>query len=109
MKILRLCATLFSFGIVALGMLGIASPPVLLEFAQSLLVPPALYGVAAVRIAFGVLLLAVAGEARMPRALRVLCSPGCSRPSWEFCRSTRRSRGFRSMGWGYSGLLRRCL
>jgi uncharacterized membrane protein YidH (DUF202 family) len=72
MKILRLCATLFSFGIVALGMLGIASPSVLLELAQSLLVPPALYGVAAVRIVFGVLLLAVAGEARMPRALRVL-------------------------------------
>jgi hypothetical protein len=72
MKILRLCATLFSLALSGLGLLGVVSPSVLLEFARSLLLPPALYGVAGVRVTFGVLLVVVAGGSRMPRLLQVL-------------------------------------
>jgi hypothetical protein len=72
MKILRLCATLFSLGLAGLGLLGVASPSVLLEFGRSLLLPPALYGVAGVRVAFGVLLVVIAGGSRMPRTVRVI-------------------------------------
>ncbi|MEJ8836873.1 hypothetical protein [Ramlibacter sp. AN1133] len=72
MKILRLCATLFSLGLAGVGLLGVAFPTLLLEFAQSLLLPPALYGVAVVRVAFGVLLVVVAAGSRMPRTLRAV-------------------------------------
>jgi hypothetical protein len=72
MKILRLCATLFSLGIAGLGVLGIAAPSLLLELGRSLLLPPALYGVAAVRVAFGVLLIVIAAGSRMPRTLRLI-------------------------------------
>ena len=72
MKILKLVATLMSLAIAGLGVLGIAAPSVLLEFARSLLAPPALYWVAAVRVLFGALLISVATESRMPRTLRVI-------------------------------------
>ena len=72
MNILKFLATLMSLAIASLGVLGVAAPGVLLEFAGSLLVPPALYGVAAVRIVFGALLVLVATESRMPRTLRVI-------------------------------------
>ena len=72
MNILKFLATLMSLAIAGLGVLGVAAPGVLLEFAGSLLVPPALYGVAAVRVVFGALLVLVATESRMPRTLRVI-------------------------------------
>ena len=60
-------------GLVAtIGLLGMVAPLLLLEFARSLLMPSAIYFVAAVRIAFGALLLWVAPASRMPRTLRVL-------------------------------------
>ncbi len=61
-----------SLAIAGLGVLGVAAPALRLEFAGSLLAPPALYGVAAVRVVFGVLLVLVATESRTPRALRVI-------------------------------------
>jgi hypothetical protein len=55
-----------------LGLVGVAAPAVLLELARSLIVPPALYGVAVVRVAFGVLLILVATGSRLPRTLRLV-------------------------------------
>jgi hypothetical protein len=72
MKILKLVATLMSLAVVGLGILGISAPAVLLELGRSLLSPAALYGVAAVRVVFGGLLISVATASRLPRALRVI-------------------------------------
>lgn len=72
MKILRLFATLVSLGIAVLGVVGAAFPSLLLHLGQSLLLPPALYGVAGVRVAFGILLFVVAAGSRMPQILRVV-------------------------------------
>ena len=72
MKVLKLVATLMSLAVVGLGVLGISAPAVLLEFVRSLLAPPALYGVAAVRVVFGGLLISVATASRLPRTLRVI-------------------------------------
>ena len=72
MKFLKLVATLMSLAVVGLGVLGISAPAVLLEFGRSLLAPPALYGVAAVRVVFGGLLISVATASRLPRTLRVI-------------------------------------
>ena len=58
--------------IVVIGLLGIAAPSLLLDFGRSLQTPGALYAVAAVRVAFGVLLFCVAPVSRVPRVLRVL-------------------------------------
>ena len=71
MRALKLFAVALSLAIACLGLVGIAAPGVLLEFARCLLVPPALYGVAAVRVGFGALLIAVAAASRMPTVLRV--------------------------------------
>lgn len=72
MKPLKLLATAISLAIACLGGLGVAAPSVLLEFGRSILTPPALYWVAAVRVVFGALLILVATESRIPRALRVI-------------------------------------
>lgn len=72
MKLLRLVATVMSLAIAGLGILGLAAPAVLLETARSLLSPPALYWVAAVRVVFGALLILVAATSRVPRTLRVI-------------------------------------
>jgi hypothetical protein len=71
MHTLKLLAIALSLAIACLGLLGMTAPGVLLEFARLLLVPPALYGVAAVRLGFGALLIAIAGASRMPTTLRV--------------------------------------
>ncbi len=72
MKVLKLVTTLMSLAIAGLGVLGFVAPAVLLEFGRSLLAPPTLYWVAAVRVAFGALLILVATQSRMPRTLRVI-------------------------------------
>ena len=61
-----------SLAISVLGVVGIVAPAVFTEFGRSLLAPPALYWVAAVRVAFGALLILVATESRMPRTLLVI-------------------------------------
>ncbi|MEO8653833.1 MAG: hypothetical protein ABI409_06895 [Ramlibacter sp.] len=63
---------MMSLAIAGLGLLGVAAPVVLLEFGRALLAPPALYGVAAVRVVFGLLVLLVAADSRMPGILRVI-------------------------------------
>ena len=72
MKILKVVATLMSLAIAGLGVVGLVAPAVLLEFGRSMLAPPALYWVAAVRVVFGALLILVATQSRMPRTLRVI-------------------------------------
>ena len=72
MQFLKLVATLMSLAVLGLGVLGVAAPGVLLEFGRSLLAPPALYGLAAVRVVFGGLLISVAMASRLPRTLRVI-------------------------------------
>ena len=72
MRVLKLLAAALNLAIACVGLVGVAAPGVLLDFVRSLLVPPALYGVAAGRIGFGGLLVAVAAGSRMPTFLRVL-------------------------------------
>src|SRR5688572_47580 len=72
MKALKLVTTVMSLAISGVGVLGIVAPAVLLEFGRSLLAPPALYWVAAVRIVFGALLILVATESRLPRTVLVI-------------------------------------
>jgi hypothetical protein len=69
---MRALASAVALIIAALGVLGVVSPTLLLELARPLLSPVALYVVAAVRVAFGVVLWFAASGARMPRALRIL-------------------------------------
>jgi hypothetical protein len=65
-------AAVLGVAIAVLGVVGIATPSVLLEFGQSLQTPGTLYIVAAVRIMFGVVLILAAPGSRMPRTLRVI-------------------------------------
>lgn len=58
--------------IAALGVVGILAPSGLVWIAQQFVTPGALYVVAAVRVAFGLVLISVASASRAPQALRVL-------------------------------------
>jgi hypothetical protein len=69
---MRVLASTIALVIAALGLLGVASPSLLLDLVRPLLSPVALYVVAAVRVAFGVLLWMVASGSRMPRTLHTL-------------------------------------
>ena len=72
MLLMKLLAVLFAAAIAAIGLVGMVAPSLLLEFGRSLQSATALFIVAAIRIVFGVLLLAVAPASRMPRTLRIL-------------------------------------
>ena len=72
MKLLKLLATLLSLGIAALGMVGVIAPDLLLQLAHVAILPPAIYGVAVIRVVFGALLMLVASGSRLPRTLRVV-------------------------------------
>lgn len=72
MKILKLLATTVCLAMAALGTVGVMAPNLLLEVAQFLLLPPAIYWVAVIRVAFGALLFLVAPASRLPRTLRVV-------------------------------------
>ena len=69
---MKVVAILAGALIAAIGIVGVAMPPVLLDFARSLQTSAALYVVVAVRVAFGALLIFVAPVSRMPRTLRVI-------------------------------------
>jgi len=71
-KLLKLLATVVSLGIAALGVVGVIAPDLLLQFAHVVILPPAIYGVAVIRVAFGALLMLVASGSRVPRTLRVV-------------------------------------
>jgi hypothetical protein len=72
MKLPKLLATVMALLIAAIGVVGVASPSVLLAFGQSLQTPSALLVAAALRIIFGAVLVWVASASRMPRTLRVI-------------------------------------
>ena len=72
MRSAKILTTALGLIIVAIGVLGVATPSVLLEFGQSLQTTNALYIVAAVRVMFGTVLLWVAPASRTPGILRVL-------------------------------------
>ena len=69
---MKVVAILAGALIAAIGIVGVAMPPVLLDFARSLQTSAALYVIVAVRVAFGALLIFVAPVSRMPRTLRVI-------------------------------------
>jgi hypothetical protein len=58
--------------IAGIGVIGVVAPSLLLDLGRSLLSANGLYAIAAVRVAFGLLLLFVARFSRMPRTLRVV-------------------------------------
>ena len=58
--------------IAGVGAVGVAEPAVLVWIAQHASTPGAFYAVAAIRIAFGAVLISVAPESRAPRGLRLL-------------------------------------
>jgi hypothetical protein len=57
---------------VAVGIVGILAPSAILTLTGPLLTLTALYVIAAIRIAFGLILLGTAGRSRAPMTLRVL-------------------------------------
>ena len=58
--------------ICAVGIIGVAAPSVLVSLAQHFVTAGPFYVVAAVRVAFGILLISVAATTRSPRAIRIL-------------------------------------
>jgi hypothetical protein len=67
-------ALAFAFGlaIAIVGAVGILAPSSLVWIAQHFVTSGTFYALAAVRVAFGLLLISVASASRAPRALRVL-------------------------------------
>jgi hypothetical protein len=69
---LNVAVMMIGVAVAGLGLVGLVAPAQLLDFGRSLLTETGLYVVAAVRVAFGLLLLFAARLSRMPRTLRVL-------------------------------------
>jgi hypothetical protein len=69
---LNVAVAIIGVVIAGVGVVGVLAPSLLLDLGRSLLTSSGLYTVAAIRIAFGVLLLLVASLSRMPRTLRVI-------------------------------------
>ena len=72
MPIANLLAMALGFVVAATGVLGVAAPSALLELGRSLQSASALYVAAAVRVAFGAILIWAAPNSRTPRTLRIL-------------------------------------
>lgn len=72
MPIANILATALGFVVAAIGVLGIAAPSVLVEYARLLQSTDALHVVAAVRILFGVIIFWAAPNSRTPRIFRAL-------------------------------------
>lgn len=56
----------------AIGIVGLANPALLLKATNFTLTSTGLYVVAAIRVAFGLVLMGAAAASRMPRTLRIL-------------------------------------
>ncbi len=69
---MRPLAVVVALAIVALGLIGVAAPDTLLDISRHLVTRPGLYAVAAFRVAYGALLIAIARGSRMPRTVRVV-------------------------------------
>jgi uncharacterized membrane protein len=65
-------AFVFGLCIIAVGAVGILAPPGLVWIARHSVTSGAFYVLAAVRVAFGLVLISVAPASRAPKALRVL-------------------------------------
>ena len=72
MPIANFLAMALAFVVAAIGVLGVTAPAVLLEFGRSLQSTGALLVVAALRVAFGAILLWAAPDSRTPRTLRII-------------------------------------
>ena len=72
MLALNVAAMTIGLAVAGLGCVGLVVPSLLVDFGNSLLTQTSLYIVAAVRVAFGLLLLFAARVSRMPRALRAI-------------------------------------
>ena len=72
MPIANIFAMVLGFVVAATGVLGMAAPSFLLEFGRLLQSPGALWIVAAMRIAFGAILIWAAANSRTPRTLLVI-------------------------------------
>ena len=69
---MKTLAFIFGLGIAAVGATGIFAPSALVWIGAHFTTSGPFYVLAAVRIAFGLILLRVAPESRLPKALRVL-------------------------------------
>lgn len=69
---MKTLAFVMSLVIIAVGALGIFAPPALVWIAKYSLAPLELYSIAAIRVAFGLLLFSVASTSRAPKTLRVV-------------------------------------
>ena len=69
---MKTLAFVFGLCIIAVGAVGILAPSGLVWAAQYFVTPGAFYVVAAVRVAFGLVLISIASASRAPKALRVL-------------------------------------
>lgn len=69
---MRWLAVLVGLMLAALGILGVAAPALLLDLAAFAVTQAGLYAAAALRIAFGVVLIVAAAGARLPGTLRAL-------------------------------------
>jgi hypothetical protein len=67
----KILAIVIGVLLAAIGLVGVVAPSFILEIGRSLLTPMSLYGVAALRIGVGVVLLSTATDSRLPTALRV--------------------------------------
>jgi hypothetical protein len=72
MPIANLLAMVLGFVMVGTGVLGVATPSVLVELGRSLHSPSAVYLIGAVRVGFGAILFWAAPNSRTPRTFRVL-------------------------------------
>jgi len=69
---MKTLAFVFGLCIAAFGIVGVLVPSALVWLAQQFVTPGAFYVIAAVRIAFGLILISAAPASRMPKVLRVL-------------------------------------
>jgi hypothetical protein len=72
MPIANMIAMALGFIVAAIGVLGVAAPPVLLELGRMFHSAGALYVVAGIRVAFGAILFWAAPNSRTPRIFRIL-------------------------------------
>ncbi len=69
---MKTLAFVFSLGVAAIGATGILAPSVLVALGQHFTTPGPFYVLAAIRIAFGLILIRIAPETHLPKAVRIV-------------------------------------
>jgi hypothetical protein len=69
---MKYLALLIAAFVIVVGVVGIAAPDRLIVIGWSVLTPAGIYGIAALRIGIGIVVMLVASRSRAPRALRAL-------------------------------------